>query len=745
MANDIKFVVLGDTKNLEKNLASSSKKFKAMGKSLTTFVTLPLLALGVSFVKIASDAEETANKFDVVFASMKRSAQEWAEDFGNSVGRATEDIQRFTSGLGDVLKPLGFTTEEAFELSSKMTQLALDVASFNNRQDADVIRAFTSALTGERESLKTLGIVINEADVKQEAYTAGIAQTGQALTKTQKAQATINLLYKNTADAQGDLLRTQESFANQLKRLQASLKELGTSLGKILLPAATKLVSSLTELTEKFNALDVGTQKFILGLGGIAIIAGPLLLAIAAITFSASQLVVFFGAISAISLVALTASAGFLAANVGLVAISLSSVAALGAAAFAGWNLANTIAEMEIVKKLFDDIAFRLDLFGVKSNQAKAIEEKRLNDLAVARANAVRAENADRMEALAEQEQDQLAHEAKIRALKKSTSDFIKNNEDELKAISAATTQAELDDVFEKLKLEHNAKINFLELEKQLKEEAGILDIERARMINEEITAENNRFRELEAQKNNEQIQERLAAEQGFMSGVKEGLAGIRAKVTDLNAVGKDFILTLHSGMTKAFEGIISGSVSAKDAFTQFGKTMVSWVIKYAAEWLAFQVLSKTSISASTALGIASGVALAAAYAPAAVAASIATAGGAAVAGAVANTAAAISFVTNLAFVKAAGASLAVGTPNVKQDMVADIHKGETIIPETFASAIRTGGMTLSGPDGGEGGGGIIFDFTGAEFNGVSESFVEDMFTKASEMITNRTLIFRSA
>jgi hypothetical protein len=85
----------------------------------------------------------------------------------------------------------------------------------------------------------------------------------------------------------------------------------------------------------------------------------------------------------------------------------------------------------------------------------------------------------------------------------------------------------------------------------------------------------------------------------------------------------------------------------------------------------------------------------------------------------------------------------AVGSPKIPKDMTAQVLKGETIIPETFADSIRKGDLTLSGN--GAGGGGIIMDFTNTVFNGVTQEFVTDIFTKASEAIANRTLTFRSA
>jgi hypothetical protein len=83
--------------------------------------------------------------------------------------------------------------------------------------------------------------------------------------------------------------------------------------------------------------------------------------------------------------------------------------------------------------------------------------------------------------------------------------------------------------------------------------------------------------------------------------------------------------------------------------------------------------------------------------------------------------------------------SFAVGTPSVPDDQMAMVHRREMIVPETFATAIRQGELTLSG--GGTAGGGITYDFSGAVFNGVTEEFVTDVIVKASEMTKNRTLI----
>lgn len=94
-----------------------------------------------------------------------------------------------------------------------------------------------------------------------------------------------------------------------------------------------------------------------------------------------------------------------------------------------------------------------------------------------------------------------------------------------------------------------------------------------------------------------------------------------------------------------------------------------------------------------------------------------------------------------------AAQSFAVGTDSVPRDTIAQIHKKEMIVPATFSDAIRRGNLTLGGPSGGSSPNPaqIIFDFTGAQFNGITDYLVEKIFTKASENMANGTLAFRGA
>ena len=325
--NKIEVVIEAKDKASAK-LKKTADNMVSLGKKMSIGLTLPFVLLTKSLIETASEAEETQSKFDTVFRGMTAEANAWAIQFSNDVGRATKDIKAFSAGMADVLKPMGLSTELAAEMSQKMVQLALDVASFNNKQDADVIRAFTSALTGERESLKTLGIVITEADVKQEAYTAGLVKLGAELTKEAKAQATINLLFKNSKDAQGDLIRTSKSFANQSKKLTSQLTNLKETIGSDLLPVATRLVQSLSKMTEWFGKLEDAERSAIFkfsamvaGIGPVLFITGKLTSGIIALRIAQQAATISSFRLSA----ALTTSLG----PIGLIAAALTGLATL--------------------------------------------------------------------------------------------------------------------------------------------------------------------------------------------------------------------------------------------------------------------------------------------------------------------------------------------------------------------------------------------------------------------------------
>lgn len=213
-----------------------------------------------SIIKSASDAEEIANKFNVVFREMSGEARRWAIDFGDSVGRATQDVQNWMAGLQDTFVPLGIARDKAADLSKSLVTLAVDVASFNNKADADVIRDFTSALVGNHETVRKYGIIISETSIKQAAINRGWDKSYKELTDLEKVMLRYNLIQSGTTDAQGDAIRTAESFANQLKRLNANMTELKTLAGSQFLEP---LADSLQRINRLLSENDAAIKRYI--------------------------------------------------------------------------------------------------------------------------------------------------------------------------------------------------------------------------------------------------------------------------------------------------------------------------------------------------------------------------------------------------------------------------------------------------------------------------------------------------
>ena len=243
-----------NTRNLGKNASAAGGAFSVLrSKLLLAAFAFKMFNDTVGrFITAASDAEEVANKFDVVFGDNAEAVRAWADEYGNSIGRATSTLMEFSSTLQDTFVPLGFARDDAAELAMSLSELALDVASFNNKMDADVIRDFQSALVGNHETVRKYGIVITEASLKQEALTSGIIKTERELTNQEKVQARLNILFKGSKDAIGDLARTQDSYANQQKAFNENWKEFTEAVGEELIPV-------FTELLRVVNAIDLGS------------------------------------------------------------------------------------------------------------------------------------------------------------------------------------------------------------------------------------------------------------------------------------------------------------------------------------------------------------------------------------------------------------------------------------------------------------------------------------------------------
>ena len=250
-----------DLASLEKRTETASRSIsKSMGRIGTVTqaviggVLVQQFARGIlSLTNFASDMEEMSSMSEAVFGGFVDSVRNKLGEFGDEVGRSRFELEAMAASVQDTFVPLGFARGQAAELSVELTKLAVDVASFKNELETDVMAAFQSALVGNHEAVRRFGIVITEAELQNELFRMGITENAKQVDAQTKVQARLNLILAGTTDAQGDAARTSGSYANMTRALDAQVKLLANDIGQELLPAMKDLVAITTDSIKGFR------------------------------------------------------------------------------------------------------------------------------------------------------------------------------------------------------------------------------------------------------------------------------------------------------------------------------------------------------------------------------------------------------------------------------------------------------------------------------------------------------------
>jgi len=337
-------------------LTTLQTQLKAVSQTARLMLLGAAGGLGAA-VKVASDYEETISKFRAVFKDQSAAAEAWADETSKSINRAKLTTLDFMATLQNTFVPFGFARKEARELSQQLTQLAYDLASFNNTADADTIRDLQSALVGNHETVRKYGIVINETTIQQQLLQMGIKKTDEELTQQEKVLARLAIIMDATKDAQGDAARTADSFANQMKGLKGDVIEVATALGQAFLPAAKSMVGAVlavlvpvAEWTKAHAGLTAGiagTAVAVLGLTAVAprvlAVAGVLMKLASVVNVAAAAVMALaghsLGNVLSMTLTSITGKVSALAAGftalVNPATLAMAAIAAAGLAAYA--------------------------------------------------------------------------------------------------------------------------------------------------------------------------------------------------------------------------------------------------------------------------------------------------------------------------------------------------------------------------------------------------------------------------
>ena len=211
----------------------------------TAYVVTRINELRKELVQAGSDAEETANKFNVVFATVSERATQAADNLRLNYGLSREGAQAALSSVGDLLSGLGVASDKALELAQQTVQLGTDLASFTNYAGGaeGATQALTSALLGETEAAKSLGVVLT--DDQMEKYASSVGKSWKNLNLAEKAQLRLNAAIAQSPNAVGDFARSMNSYANQVRIADAISRDFTTTVGEGLLQAHTSALIAI--------------------------------------------------------------------------------------------------------------------------------------------------------------------------------------------------------------------------------------------------------------------------------------------------------------------------------------------------------------------------------------------------------------------------------------------------------------------------------------------------------------------
>lgn len=324
---------------VQSTLQQTGKKMTAIGKDLATKVSLPLLALGGASFKMAADLEDAMGATEQIYGNASKDVQKWAKGLSSAYGIATGEALEYSNMMGTMLMNIGGLTEDqAAKQAATLIELAGDLTAMYGGTVDDAVRALTGSLKNNNTMLDNYGIAVNEAIIKAKALEMGLITQGQEMSMAAKQAATLQIITEQTTAAQGQAAREAEGASGSMRALKVELKNLSTTIGEVLLPIITPMITKLSEIIKSFQELSPGMQKAIVVIGGIAAAVGPVLIIFGQMALGLSGLIGLFAKLAPLFTGVGTAIGAFLISPLGLVVTAVAAVIAIGVALYKNWD-----------------------------------------------------------------------------------------------------------------------------------------------------------------------------------------------------------------------------------------------------------------------------------------------------------------------------------------------------------------------------------------------------------------------
>lgn len=179
---------------------------------------------------------ENLNLFTASMGEYTEQAKAYAEQVADVMGIDPGEWMRNQGIFMTITEGFGVVSDRAYIMSKNLTQLGYDLSSFFNISFEDAMQKLTSGISGELEPLRRLGYDLSVARLQQEAYNLGIDKSVTAMTQAEKAQLRYYAIMTQVTTAQGDMARTLNAPANQLRILKSQVVQVARALGNVFIP-----------------------------------------------------------------------------------------------------------------------------------------------------------------------------------------------------------------------------------------------------------------------------------------------------------------------------------------------------------------------------------------------------------------------------------------------------------------------------------------------------------------------------
>ena len=246
-----------------KQMAGIQGLAKKAGIALAAaFSVKKLVEFGAQCIELGSDLQEVQNVVDVTFPRMGSQVDAFAKEAAASFGLSETMAKRFTGTFGAMAKAFGFSEKAAYEMSTTLTGLAGDVASFYNISQDEAYTKLKSVFSGETETLKDLGVVMTQNALDAYALANGYGKTTQAMSEMEKVALRYQFVQDQLSASSGDFIRTSDSWANQVRILKLQFDSLKATIGQGLINVLTPVIKVINTIIGKLMSLANAFRSF---------------------------------------------------------------------------------------------------------------------------------------------------------------------------------------------------------------------------------------------------------------------------------------------------------------------------------------------------------------------------------------------------------------------------------------------------------------------------------------------------